>query len=48
MGNLIRLSALAMVLWMGGNLFGAAAQVTKAHADRTAAAICEATGDCNR
>lgn len=41
------LFGIAIALYMGGNLLSAGVQVVKAEADRTAAAICYHTNDCN-
>jgi hypothetical protein len=41
------LVGIAICLYIGGNLLSAGVQIVKAQADRTAAAICYQTGDCN-
>lgn len=46
MANLFRLIAVACVLYIGAGLGLSMIQVAKAHADRTAVAICEVTQDC--
>jgi len=45
---MIRLAGVLLVLWVGGNLGVAAAQVVKARADSLAVTICEVSQDCVR
>ena len=44
--NLIRLTFVGFILYVGMNLMGASVQIAKAQADRLAVTMCEVTQDC--